>query len=209
MSGLSSMYIFLIISARSYRFYEKSTSTRTETLSNTVCFRNPCYLLLYFSREKYFYLPFIAIRTWNYVPISFLSCYSQKLCLRQLKLINQRQLRPRNSLLTLWPQKANPCNEVFWDLCKLETLNGRVCNVLRGQIFTLNLWPSSRSRTLTCNCRNMSRMYNTVGAPGEFFPLASIVRRQLIYYFCMNKLIYPTYKTPWWCLLLSDETPGR
>ena len=25
-------------------------------------------------------------------------------------------------------------------------------------------------------------MYNTVGAPGEFFPLASIEKRQLIYY---------------------------
>ena len=40
----------------------------------------------------------------------------------------------------------------------------------------------------------MSRMYNTVGAPGEFFPLASIVKRQLIYYFYMSKLIYPTCK---------------
>ena len=33
-------------------------------------------------------------------------------------------------------------------------------------------------------------MYNTVGAPGEFYPLASIVKRQLIYYLYMSKLIY-------------------
>ena len=37
-------------------------------------------------------------------------------------------------------------------------------------------------------------MYNTVGAPGEFFPLASVVKRQLIYYLYVSNLIYPTRK---------------
>ena len=31
--------------------------------------------------------------------------------------------------------------------------------MLRGQIFTLNLWSSNGSRTRTCNVRKMSRMY--------------------------------------------------
>ena len=73
----------------------------------------------------------------------------------------------------------------------------------------LNMLPSNRLRTRTCNVRKMSRMYNTVGAPGELYPLASIVKRQLIYYLYMSKLIYPTCKTPWWSLLLSDEMRGR
>ena len=33
-------------------------------------------------------------------------------------------------------------------------------------------------------------MYNTVGATGEFFPLASIVKRKLFYYLYMSKLIF-------------------
>ena len=33
-------------------------------------------------------------------------------------------------------------------------------------------------------------------APGEFFPLTSLVKKQLIYYLYMSKLIYPTCKTP-------------
>ena len=37
-------------------------------------------------------------------------------------------------------------------------------------------------------------MYNTVGAPGEFYPLAYKVKRQLIYYSYITKLIYPTRK---------------
>ena len=64
--------------------------------------------------------------------------------------------------------------------------------MLRGQIFTLNLYPSNGSRSRTCNARKMSRMYNTLGTPGEFHPLASIVKKQLIYYLYMSKLIYPT-----------------
>ena len=64
----------------------------------------------------------------------------------------------------------------------------------RGQIFTLNLWPSNGSRTRACNVRKMSRMYNTEGTPGEFYQLASIVMRQIIYYLYMSKLIYPTWK---------------
>ena len=36
----------------------------------------------------------------------------------------------------------------------------------------------------------MSGMYNAVGAPGEFYPLASIAKRQLIYYLYMSKIIY-------------------
>ena len=38
-------------------------------------------------------------------------------------------------------------NSMHWsvlDLCKLETSHGRVCNVLRGQTFTRNLWPSKK-----------------------------------------------------------------
>ena len=89
---------------------------------------------------------------------------SQKLCLRQHKLRKQR-----------------------------ETLHGRECHALRGQIFPLNLLSSNRSRTRTCNFRKMSRMYNAVGAPGEFFPPASIEKRQVIY---LSKLIQPTCKTP-------------
>ena len=57
------MYIFLIPSVRSYRGYEKSTSTRTETLSNTVCFKEPLLSITLFLKRKYIYLPFIAIRT--------------------------------------------------------------------------------------------------------------------------------------------------
>ena len=51
--------------------------------------------------------------------------------------------------------------------------------MLRRQIFALNLLPSNGSCTRTCNIRKMSRMHNTVSAPGEFFPLASIVKRQI------------------------------
>ena len=40
----------------------------------------------------------------------------------------------------------------------------------------------------------MSRMYNIVGAPGEFYPLASIVKRQIIYYLYLSKFIYPNLK---------------
>ena len=64
----------------------------------------------------------------------------------------------------------------------------------RGQIFTLNLWPSNGSRTRACNVRKMSRMYNTEGTPDELYQLASIVKRQIIYYLYMSKLIYPTWK---------------
>ena len=49
--------------------------------------------------------------------------------------------------------------------------------MLRSEIFTLNLWPSNGSRTRTCNVRKMSRMYNTVGAPGEFYPLTLNITR--------------------------------
>ena len=42
----------------------------------------------------------------------------------------------------------------------------------------------------------LSRMYNTVCAPDEFFPLTSTVKRQPIYYFYMSKFIYPSCKTP-------------
>ena len=70
------------------------------------------------------------------------------------------------------------------------------------------LQPSNGSRTRTCNGKCPTYI-NTVGAPGEFYPLASIDKRQLSYFLYMSKLIYPTWKTPWWSLLLSDETRGR
>ena len=40
----------------------------------------------------------------------------------------------------------------------------------------------------------MSRMYNTVGELSEFFPPASIVKRELISYLYMSKLITPLVK---------------
>ena len=64
--------------------------------------------------------------------------------------------------------------EAFYHFFKLDMLHGRVCNVLRGQIFTLDLSLSNRSRTCTWNDRKMSRIYNTVSAPEEFLPFASI-----------------------------------
>ena len=71
--------------------------------------------------------------------------------------------------------------EAFKNLCKLETLNGRVCNVFRGQIFTRNLWPS-KDHVLLHETFKKCRV-NTVRAPDEFFLVASIEKRQLIYYF--------------------------
>ena len=41
--------------------------------------------------------------------------------------------------------------------------------------------------------RKMLRIYNAAGAPGEFFLLTSIEKRQVIY---LSKLIHPTCKTP-------------
>ena len=75
---------------------------------------------------------------------------------------------------------------------KLERLHKRVCNVLRDQIFTLNLCPSNRSHTRTCSVRKMSRIYNTLGTPAEFFLLALTEKRQIIYYLYLSKLISPT-----------------
>ena len=93
-----------------------------------------------------------------------------------------------------WEVKSNYAREIRFQLSghtrrihlfsvlrplQIETLPGRGCKMLRRQIFTLNLWPSNGSCTRTCNIRKMSRMHNTVSAPGEFFPLASIVKRQI------------------------------
>ena len=45
---------------------EKSVLTRTKTLSITICFKEPCHLLPYFSRGSvFFFLLFIVIRTWK------------------------------------------------------------------------------------------------------------------------------------------------
>ena len=39
----------------------------------------------------------------------------------------------------------------------------------------------------------MSRMYNIVGAPGEDFPLASIIKRQFIYYLYIINTYLPYF----------------
>ena len=47
------------------------------------------------------------------VPLDLEVGYEKKMCLRQHQLLNQRQLRLRNSLVAFYPQKANPWNETF------------------------------------------------------------------------------------------------
>ena len=59
--------------------YEKLILTRTKTLSAADCFKDPLLLNTLFLKRKYFYLLFIAIRTWNLVPISFVFRDPQKL----------------------------------------------------------------------------------------------------------------------------------
>ena len=54
------------------------------------------------------------------------------------------------------------------------------CYAIRGQIFTRNLWPS-KDHVLLHETFKKCRV-NTVSAPGEFFLVASIEKRQLIYY---------------------------
>ena len=99
-------------------------------------------------------------------------------------------------LSVFWPQISSAFAIIFADCHGLSCVHvqarTKVCRCVR-----------------TCNVRKMSRI--TIGAPvpGDFFPLASIVKRQLIYYLYISKLIYSTFKTPWWSLLLSDETRGR
>ena len=84
-----------------------------------------------------------------------------------------------------WEVKSNYAREIRFQLSghtrriHLFSVLRRGCKMLRRQIFTLNLWPSNGSCPRTCNIRKMSRMHNTVSAPGEFFPLASIVKRQI------------------------------
>ena len=92
--------------------YEKSMLSRTDTFSITICFKELLLFITIFLKRTCFYLLFISIRTWNQV-LSFLFRDSHKLCLRQHQLRNQKQLRPRNSLLAFYPQKANPYNEAF------------------------------------------------------------------------------------------------
>ena len=54
------------------------------------------------------------------------------------------------------------------DLCKLETLR----DVEGSNIYIKSV--TLKRITYTCNVRKMSRMYNTAGAPDEFYPLASV-----------------------------------
>ena len=75
-------------------------------------------------------------------------------------------------------QPSNRKREIHvFDLGKLETLHGRLCmcwgvKYLHQMCDPQTAW--TRNRTWN------DRMYNTVGAPGEFVALASIEKRQYV-----------------------------
>ena len=96
--------------------------------------------------------------------------------------------------LTSYPRRRSKVSEATCLRPQRSAPSKTRTRAVRPRVQRSDHWATHASPTRTCNIQNMSRIYNTIGAPGEFFPLASVVKRQLIYY--LHELICPTCKTP-------------
>ena len=115
--ALSHIYVFLFpqrVPSDLEVGHEKSILTRTEILFYHYLFQRTPVICDFISQENVFLFAIYFHQNMKLGPDKFfLSRDSQKLCLRQHQLRNQRQLRLRNSLVAFYPQKATPYNETF------------------------------------------------------------------------------------------------